>query len=132
MSKPAGNTNLALAGPALRAFTQIASAWELTEHEQSAILGNPKSVALALLEAGGADAEHFWPETLERVSYVLGIYHALHILFPDQHQADSWIRRPNTAAPFKGDTAISLMCSGSVNSLAIVREYLDAQGLAEP
>lgn len=132
MSKPTGNIHLALAGPALRAFTQIASAWKLTEHEQSAILGCPKSVALELLENGGAGGEDFWPETLERVSYVLGIYHALHILFPEPNQADNWIRCPNTSSPFKGATAIDLMCSGRVNSLAAVREYLDAQGLAEP
>lgn len=131
MSKPTGNTDLDLAGPALRAFMRIASAWELTEHEQSAVLGTPRGVALALLEIDGDSTDDFSLETLERVSYVLGIYHALHILFPNQHQADGWIRRPNTSAPFKGSTAISLMCSGSLNDLAIVREYLDGQGLAE-
>jgi hypothetical protein len=51
-----------------------------------------------------------WPETLERISYVLGIYRALHILLPSQQQANSWVRRPDTGAPFKGDTAMRLMC----------------------
>lgn len=60
-----------------------------------------------------------WPETLERISYVLGIYRALHILLLRQQQANSWVRRPDTGAPFKGDTAMRLMCSGRLDDLAV-------------
>lgn len=87
-------------------------------------------MALAQVDAGALD--ELWPELLRRVSYVLGIYQALHILFPSQQQADSWICHPNTGIPFKGHTALSLMCSGRLDDLAAVRGYLEAQGLAEP
>ncbi len=71
-----------------------------------------------------------WPETLKRISFVLGIYAALHTLFPDQQQADGWIRRPNAGAPFKGEPALALMCTGRLGDLEIVREYLEGQGLS--
>ena len=70
-------------------------------------------------------------QTMERVSYVLGIYRALHTIFPDQEQADGWLRRPNASALFKGRPALVLMCSGRLEDLASVRAHLDALGLGE-
>jgi len=129
MSMLIGGGHPCLAGPGLRAFFHIAKAWMLSAQEQSAILGRPIGAASPKLEVGEADG--LPPETLERISYVLGIYRALHTLFPDQQQADSWLRRPNSAAPFKGASALALMCTGHLSDLATVREYLDAQGRAE-
>lgn len=37
---------------------------------------------------------------LERISYVLGIYKALHILFANPTQAYGWIKRSNAASLF--------------------------------
>ncbi|MEN5390060.1 antitoxin Xre/MbcA/ParS toxin-binding domain-containing protein [[Pseudomonas] hibiscicola] len=128
MIYPIASDATSLEGPALRAFTKMAEVWKLSAHEQSAILGRPIDVACAQLEAAVTDG--LWPETLERISYALGIYQALHILFPDQQQADSWLRRPNSAAPFKGTPALAFMCSGQLNDLATVRDYLEAQGIA--
>lgn len=73
-----------------------------------------------------------WPETLQRISFVLGIYAALHTLFPDQQQADGWIRRPNAGAPFKGAPALALMCPGQLGDLEIARGYLEGQGTSHP
>lgn len=119
-----------LVGPGLRAFTEIAKAWSLSEAEQSAILGQPLSTASAVLSAEAG--RELLCDTLERLSYVLGIYRALHIIFPNQQQADSWVRRPNNGVLFKGAPALGLMCSGRLADLAAVRDYLDAQGLADP
>ncbi|WP_423175221.1 MbcA/ParS/Xre antitoxin family protein [Stenotrophomonas maltophilia] len=119
-----------LAGPALLAFTQVATAWSLTRVEQSAILGQPVEAAFAVLKTGVVD--DLWPETLERVSYLIGIYRALRTIFPNQQQADSWVRRPNTAAPFRGTNALALMCSGRLGGLATVRQYLEAEVVVEP
>lgn len=116
-----------LEGPALRAFLGIARAWSLTELEQSAILGQPIDAMFSLAETGVVD--ELRPETLERISYVLGIYRALHTIFPDPLQADSWIRRPNSTAPFNGAPVLTLVCSGRIADLALVRCHLDAQGL---
>lgn len=48
--------NGALAGPALRAFNQIAEAWSLTELEQRAILGQSVDAAFAVIGAGDVHA----------------------------------------------------------------------------
>ena len=53
-------------------------------------------------------------DTLERLSYLLGIYKALQILLPDPHAADEWVRKPNTAPPFGGSSALERMSSGQV------------------
>ena len=66
-------------------------------------------------------------DTLERISYVLGIYKALQILLPDERAADEWVRKPNKATPFGGRSALERMLSGQVADLYVVRQYLDAQ-----
>jgi len=66
-------------------------------------------------------------DTLERLSYLLGIYKSLQILLPEAHAADEWVRKPNTAAPFEGRSALDRMLSGQVADLYVVRQYLDAE-----
>jgi hypothetical protein len=66
-------------------------------------------------------------DTLERISYILGIYKNLHILLGDKKSADTWIRRTNKAVLFGGHSAIERMTSGNVSDLFVVRRFLDAQ-----
>ena len=74
------------------------------------------------------DGEGLLPrDTLERISYILGIYKALQILLPDEKAADAWVRRPNSAPPFGGRSALERMLGGQVVDLFVVRQYLDAQ-----
>lgn len=56
-----------------------------------------------------------WPDRLHRMSLVLGIYAALHTLFPDQHHLDSWIRRPSAGALFRGEPALALKRTGRLS-----------------
>ena len=70
---------------------------------------------------------HLPKDTLERISYVLGIYKALQILLPDGKAADAWIKKPNSAPLFRGKSALDRMLSGQVSDLFVVRQYLDAQ-----
>ena len=61
----------------------------------------------------------------ERVSYLLGIYKALRLLFDDSSQALSWINRENALPPFNGKTPKEYMLEGSIVRLAEVRKFLD-------
>lgn len=61
----------------------------------------------------------------ERVSYLLGIYKALRLLFDDSSQALSWINRENELPPFNGKTPKEYMLEGSIVRLAEVRKFLD-------
>jgi hypothetical protein len=61
----------------------------------------------------------------ERVSYLLGIYKSLRILFDDAEQARTWINRTNDLPPFNGLTPKEYMLEGGMVRLADVRKFLD-------
>ena len=113
-----------LAGPALRTFFSVAEAWRLTNEEAMRLLGDPpRSTFYEWKRAGEGRLTR---DTLERISYVLGIYKALQILLPDPVAADGWIRKPNAAPLFGGRPALDRLLSGNVGDLFVVRQYLDA------
>ena len=88
------------------------------------MLGMPRSTFFKARTSPGAVGVS--ASTLERISYVLGIYKALHILLPNPQAADSWIHRPNSAPPFNGAPALERMLGGTIGDLYVVRQYLDA------
>ena len=114
-----------LGGPALRSFFRLAEAWQLRVAEQRKLLGDPPESTFYKWkrEQDGSPGR----DVIERISYLLGIFKALQILFPDPAQADAWLRRPNQAALFGGHSALERMLSGNVADLFVVRQYLDAQ-----
>ena len=115
----------ALSGPALRTFFRIADLWHLSVEEQMTLLG---VASRSTFFKWKKEKDALLPkDTLERISYLLGIYKALQILLPDAQAADMWIRRPNAAPPFGGQSALARMLSGHVSDLYVVRQYLDAQ-----
>ena len=114
-----------LAAPALKSFFRLAEHWDLRVVEQRKLLGDPPESTFYKWkrEQGGSLSR----DTLERISYLLGIWKALQILFPDPAQADAWLRKPNAAPLFGGHSALERMLSGNVADLFVVRQYLDAQ-----
>lgn len=114
-----------LSGPALRTFFRIADLWGLSVDEQMTLLG---AAARSTFFKWRKDPNTTLPkDTLERISYILGVYKALQILLPDEKAADAWVKRPNSAAAFGGRSALDRMLSGQVADLYVVRQYLDAQ-----
>lgn len=112
-------------GPALKAFFKIAERWYLDTDEQMGLLGLS---ARSTYFKWKKDLDgHLSLDTLERISYLLGIFKALHVLLPDEQAADSWIRKPNSASIFGGKPALKRLLSGRVSDLYVVRQYLDAQ-----
>ena len=89
-----------LAGAGLRTFFRIAEKWSLSNAQQMTLLGLGAPSTFFKWRKEQPDAVP--RDTLERVSYILGIYQALHILLPDDAAADSWVHRPNTAPMFAG------------------------------
>jgi hypothetical protein len=115
----------ALSGPALRTFFRIAELWGLSADEQMTLLG--LTARSTFFKWKKATDTVLPKDTLERISYILGIYKALQILLPDEKAADEWVKRPNDAPLFSGQSALSRMLSGQVADLFVVRQYLDAQ-----
>ncbi|MFN3544873.1 MAG: antitoxin Xre/MbcA/ParS toxin-binding domain-containing protein [Thiobacillus sp.] len=110
----------------LRAFFNIARDWGLTTEEQMVLLGSPGRSTFFKWKAAPESIE-LKRDTLERLSYLLGIYKALQILLPDAAAADAWVKKPNTAPGFGGKSALERMLGGNVADLVAVRQYLDAQ-----
>jgi hypothetical protein len=121
--EPLAPTNLAPA--AIRAFSNIARLWKLDTEEQIVLLGHPPRSTFFKWKKSPESAA-LGRDTLERISYLLGIYKALQILLPEPSAADSWVRKPNQAAIFGGKSALERMLSGNVADLYVVRKYLDA------
>ena len=114
-----------LAGPALRAFFSIAGKWGLSADQERRLLGSPgRSTYFRWKKDRSGAVPH---DVIERISYILGIYKALHILFADEAQADGWVKRPNDGPLFGGRSALERMLGGQVADLYVVRQYLDAQ-----
>jgi hypothetical protein len=121
-SKPTA-ADMSAAG--LRAFFNIATDWNLSTEEQLVLLGSPGRSTFFNWKRSPASAR-LGRDTLERLSLLLGIYKALQILLPQPTAADTWIKRPNSAPPFGGRSALDRMLAGNISDLVAVRQYLDA------
>jgi len=107
---------------AMRAFFQVARLWRLSNDEARVLLGRPARSTFYKWKGDRVAAVPY--DTVRRLSYLLGIYKALQILFESPEQADGWLRRPNAA--FAGGSALARMLAGDVTDLAAVRGYLDS------
>ncbi|QSX74435.1 DUF2384 domain-containing protein [Lysobacter arenosi] len=110
---------------ALRTFFRISEAWQLDGAEEAILLGELPAIVGTWRER--PPEEPLPRATLERLSHLFGIYASLVELFQDPSRAHAWLRRPNTAPLFGGDTALARMLLGDVDDLQAVREYLEAQ-----
>jgi uncharacterized protein (DUF2384 family) len=117
-------TRQRISGPALRTFLNIVSKWALSPEDQRALLGwLPRSSFYKLRKT--ADPLLSYDE-LERISLVIGIYKALHILFPEDHLANAWVNLANTNPEFGGHAPIERM-KQSIDGLYSVRRLLDSR-----
>jgi hypothetical protein len=114
-----------LGATALTAFFNIAAAWGLSADDERVLLGTPPRSTFFKWKS--ERQAKLTQDTLERISYVMGIYKALHILLPTAESADAWIKKPNTAAVTSGKSALERMRGGRVVDLADIRRYLDGQ-----
>lgn len=119
-------TRKEMAAAGLRAFFNIARVWGLSAEEQMVLLGSPSRSTFFKWKSAPETAG-LRRDTLERLSYILGIYKALQILLPDASAADAWIKKPNAAPLFGGRSALDRMLGGNIGDLLAVRQYLDAR-----
>ncbi|MFC3607217.1 MbcA/ParS/Xre antitoxin family protein [Stutzerimonas tarimensis] len=111
---------------ALKFFFNVTDKWGCTPAQQRVLLGSVGTTTYHKYKR--LEPVRLPHDTLERVSYVMGIHKALSIIFSNHPEsAWGWIKRPNAAAPFNGRSALDYMLAGRVVDLADVRRYLDAQ-----
>ncbi len=120
-----------LCAAALLNFFGITDEWGLTTKQQMVLLGSPSKSTFyrmkEFVEGKQNKPARLSKDTLERISYLMGIYKALNILLPNARRAAEWIKKPNTAPLFSGESALDIMMHGHVSDLCDVRRYLDGQ-----
>ena len=107
----------------MRAFFAIADKWKLSANEAMALLGHPGKSTYYNWKNGNVSGVARSFDLASRISYVLGIFQALEILYQRPELADDWVRKPNMT--FGGQSALERMCAGHMVDLAAVRNYLD-------
>jgi len=114
----------AMSSAGLKAFFNIMQAWKIKDSEAQVLLGSPARSTFYKWKADpNVSLSH---DTLERISYILGIYKALQILLQSHEAADAWVKKPNNAPIFNGQSALQRMLSGNMADLFVTRQYLDA------
>jgi Protein of unknown function (DUF2384) len=114
-----------LSGPAMRTFLNICEAWSLNVNQQRGLLGWPAASTYHKYKAGQVGTLSF--DMLNRISLVLGIYKALHILYPQDELADKWVTLRNSNSLLGGKPPLELMIDGGMDGLYRVRRLLDSR-----
>jgi hypothetical protein len=113
-----------LSSSALKGFFQLTSAWQVRDDDARELLGGVSSSAF--YEWKKHPDRVLEVDRITRISYLLGIYKALHILYGDK-LADEWVRLPNSNPVFNGRAPLAFMLGGGLLAMQTVRRLLDAR-----
>ncbi|MEP1741174.1 MAG: MbcA/ParS/Xre antitoxin family protein [Kangiellaceae bacterium] len=109
----------------LQFFFNLAEKWQLKIEQQRILLGGiPESTYHKLKKTGTGTLSS---DQLDRISYLMGIFKDLNILLSNEKAANEWVKKPNFAPLFNGQSALDRMLSGKIIDLALIRQYLDAE-----
>ncbi|MEJ0000917.1 MAG: antitoxin Xre-like helix-turn-helix domain-containing protein [Verrucomicrobiota bacterium] len=113
-----------LSPPAIRGFFKIVDRWGVRDEEGRQLLGGISNGAYYALKK---DSDRILdPDTLTRISYLVGIFKGLHILYSEK-LADEWVSLPNKNRIFGGAAPLSYMMRGGTAAMQIVRRLVDAR-----
>jgi hypothetical protein len=113
-----------LSASAIKAFLALVTRWRLSDEDARALLGGMSNAAWQELRKRPErvlDADR-----LLRVSLLIGVFKALHILH-GAPLADAWVRLPNSNRLFGGQTPLGCMLAGGIPAMQMVRRLLDAR-----
>jgi len=111
-------TDNAQAGAGLRTFARIVEKWKLPSADAMALLGvDSRSTYYELLKRarGSKEVKGLSKDQLDRLSYLLGIYEAIRVLFPHSEESrNEWVSRANSAPLFGGRSPVEVMRSSMI------------------
>jgi hypothetical protein len=113
-----------LSKSALKGFFKLAAAWGVRDDDARELLGGLSSSAY--YEWKKNPDRVLEVDRITRISYLVGIYKALHILYGDQ-LADRWVTLPNKNLIFGGRTPLAYMLAGGLLGMQTVRKLVDAR-----
>lgn len=113
-----------LSRSALKAFFRIVERWKVPDEIARDLFGGVSNGTFYKMkrEAGRVLSA----DELLRISYLVGIFKALHVLYSEA-LADQWMSRPNTNPIFGGRTPLAYLHSGGIPAMQTVRRLLDAR-----
>lgn len=107
----------------LKAFFKIAELWKLSNDQAMVLLGQPARSTYYNWKKGDVKGSVNL-DLASRLSYILGIFKALELLYTRPELADRWVSQPNLT--FGGESALDRLMGGQITDLAQVRDYLDS------
>jgi hypothetical protein len=116
--------HLRLSPAAIKGLHRIAERWKLRDSDTRALLGGISNGSYYALK--NRSTKTLDEDQLTRISILIGIYKALHILYSAK-LADAWIALPNTNPMFGGDSPLNYMRRGGIPAALRVRQLLDAR-----
>ncbi len=117
-------TRQRLSKSALIAFFNILDKWQLRDEEGRKLLGGMSNGAY--YKHKKSPNSQLDQDKLTRISYLLGIYKALHLIH-GENLADRWVSMPNRNIIFAGQTPLSYMIRGGMPAMQMVRSLLDGR-----
>jgi uncharacterized protein (DUF2384 family) len=116
-------TRRRLSPAAIQGFARIAARWGVRDEDARLLLGGISSGSFYALKKTPRALDQ---DTLTRISLLVGIFKALHILY-SRRLADSWITLPNANPMFHGNTPLAYMLRLGLPGMMQVRQLLDAR-----
>ena len=115
-----------LSPAAMKALFKIVDRWNVSDEDARQLLGGISNGSYYQLKANPGSTKTLDQDRLERVSYLIGIFKALNILY-SQRLADQWMQLPNTNPIFAGRTPLDYILRGGQGAMDTVRRLLDAR-----
>lgn len=115
-----------LSRSALKAFFRIVERWQVPDEVARDLFGGVSNGTFYKMKRDGSHGRVLSADELLRISYLVGIFKALHVLYSET-LADQWIARPNTNPLFGGRTPIAVLQAGGIPAMQAVRRLLDAR-----
>lgn len=119
-----------LSPSAVKGFLNIMARWGVRDVDAKGLLGGVSNGRFYAMKKAPKNAVLNQDE-LQRVSFLVGIFKALNILFGEE-LADAWAQCPNQNRIFGGATPLAYLIRGGLPAFQTVRRLLDARrgGLA--
>ncbi len=117
-----------LSPAAVRGFFKIVKAWGIRDQDARELLGGISAASFyALKKDAEKRALHkvLDQDRLTRISYLVGIFKALNILYSPK-LADAWVMLPNKHAMFGGGTPLGYMVRMGIPGMGQVRRLVDS------
>jgi len=113
-----------LSPAAIRTFFNIMDRWAIRDEDARNLLGG---VSNGMFYDMKKNPDRILDtDRLQRVSYLIGIFKALNILYSEK-LADNWIQLTNTNPVFGNQTPLAYMLKGGLPAMLTVRRLLDAR-----